>query len=52
VRPRVGGTRCEGEAMTHQSPAEIFADTPARPPFDPELAPITDALASLIPPLS
>lgn len=38
--------------MTEQTPAGIFADTPTRPPFDPELAPVTDALASILPPLS
>ncbi|WP_432198157.1 alpha/beta hydrolase [Streptomyces sp. bgisy027] len=38
--------------MTEQTTADLFGATTIRPPFDPELAPIAEAVAAALPPLS
>ncbi|WP_203336642.1 alpha/beta hydrolase [Nocardioides limicola] len=38
--------------MSKTPTGRIFADTPVRPPFDPELAPVLEVLQQMVPPLS
>jgi acetyl esterase/lipase len=38
--------------MTEKTAAQIFPDSPARPPFDPELVPVLEAVRQAIPTLS
>lgn len=38
--------------MTETTDHQVFTDTPARPPFDPELVPVLEAARQALPPLS